>query len=115
SRGGAERGEVVDGHAAAEDTRRPGIRTRAAETHRLRKSRIRVNVSDGGGALSDVEIIRISAGAKPHTAPAAADVDQAVGFEDTGGRLEQESADDGEDRRVGPNANRERDRGGRRE
>src|SRR5262249_45164523 len=45
----------------------------------------------------------------------SADVDQAIRFDDTGRRLEQERVRDCEDRRVGADADGERQRGGQRE
>ena len=109
-RDGAEHGEVVDRHDAAENAVSADT-GRAAKAHRLRKPRIRVDAVEGGGALTDVEIIRIRAGAEANSAPSAADVHETGRFDHARRRLEQERVRDGEDRGVGANADGERHRG----
>ena len=71
---GSEHGEIVDRHDVAENAVCRPYRDVAAKAHRLRKPRIRVDAVEGGGALTEVEIIRVRAGAEANSAPAAADV-----------------------------------------
>src|SRR5262249_35542450 len=64
----------------------------------LGKKRERVDGVERGISLPQVDKIRVRARAEARTVSCAADVDQAIGFDDAGGTLEEQGVGEGEHR-----------------
>jgi hypothetical protein len=113
SRCRTEHGEVIAGHRRGEHSFGRGRIARAAQAHGSREQARRVHTVERRHTMTQVEVVRIRAVAEAAAGRACADVDECSRICHAHRGAEQERVSDGEDRRVGADADRQRQHRGR--